>query len=102
MKNLRSPEGHFMSREAALGRWLPMLLSWAGWNAVEEALVLLIRHCEREASDKLKVAATDLLNPGIQRVDAPNLEWWGVRKAEQWGRKRAVLVEALAKWRATQ
>ncbi len=92
----RDPKGHFISREAALAAWLPVLLQQSS-NELIEMLRAASKHCDSLAADRY-LYAHDVLTRNPQRCEKPE-EWakYYVAKADLWFQRKAVLLEAAEK-----
>lgn len=91
----RTPAGLFMDRGAALWHWLPLMLGWTWSTPLETMLERAMRFCEQEAADCCERTAKFLRDPEVQKPEADELYWHNIRIAEQWGKRRAILLIAL-------
>jgi len=93
----RNPKGKFISQDAALGAWLPTLLDKTWHDSLTLMLDAAALWCEENAAGCYRSAA-DALTDRRSEWAAPQAHAKAlVNDADLWFRRKAVLLEAVAK-----
>ena len=91
----RDPDGHFVSQEAMLTSWLPVMLRWIWRDPIETALLACADFCCYEIAMQWKFAAENVeQDPSLtEHIESTN------RDTARWLQRRKILLNAVRELR---